>query len=108
MFTKYFNVKGSETKKVKVKTYYSLGGVNYFNYSQEARGYYVSVSLVDRVVKNGYATESFSMMDGYKLLLREVKRASKKAEQISDEIAMDCARPIIERVCQEHSIEIEK
>lgn len=108
MITKYFNVKGSETKKVKVKTYYSLGGANYFNYSQEARGYYVAVSLVDRVVRSGCVTESFSMMDGYKLLLREVKRASKKSEQISDEIAMDCARPIIERVCQEHDVEIEE
>ena len=108
MFEKYLNVKGSNTKKLKVKTYYSKGGMNYFTYKNDPRGYYVSVSIVEREQKDGYVMESFSLFNnGYKLLLREVGRASKKAEQISDSIAMDCVRPIIDRVCLENNIEIE-
>ena len=108
MIKNYLNVKGSETKKVKVEVFYSKGGMNYFNYTQDKRGYYVSVRLVDRSIKNGYVTESFSMFEGgYKQLLKEVGRASKKSEQFADSIAMDCAKPIIERVCQEQGIELE-
>ena len=108
MIKNYLNVKGSDTKKVKVAVFYSKGGINYFNYKQEKRGYYVSVRVVDREVRNGYITESFSMFDsGYKQILKEVGRASKKAEQFAESIAMEYAKPIIERVCQEQGIELE-
>lgn len=109
MIKEYLNVKGSDTKKIKIETYYSKGGINYFTYKNDPRGYYISVSVVERVQKDGYVTESFSLFNnGYKQLLREVGRASKKAEQISDSIAKDCARPIIKRVCEEKGIEVEE
>lgn len=52
--------------------------------------------------------ESFIAFTGYKRLLMEVGRASKKQENICDGIAMDCARPLIARVAQEQGLEVEK
>lgn len=50
-----------------VKVYYALGGINYFNYKQEPRGYWVSVSIVTRgrrIGGGGFGFEKFGLADG--------------------------------------------
>lgn len=61
---------------IEVRLIYQLGGVNYLNYRNEPRGYYVTVKPVT-VHSNGI---SFNRLCGVKHLLLAVKRRSKKAE----------------------------
>ena len=37
-------IDNSEVNQIEVELYYSAGGMNYFNYKHEERGYYLSVS----------------------------------------------------------------
>lgn len=64
---------------LKVEVYYSLGGYNVFTYRHEDRGYYLSVSPVNREEKDGYTMESFAAFSGTKILLYACKRKSDKS-----------------------------
>lgn len=81
----YINGKGEVVefgdKLYKIHVSYNKGGINYFNYKQENRGYYVHVSNgVDRKSSDGFISESFAMFNGFKICLCTVKRASAKTE----------------------------
>lgn len=91
---------------VKVEVYYNLGGINYFTYEVEPRGYYLSVSPVERVNRGGYIMESCAAFSGYKTLLKEVKRKSKKAEAEAEQIAAERMKPIIDRVLIEQGLQL--
>lgn len=66
-------------QQLEIQVYYSLGGMNYANYKQEPRGYYLSVAPVKIEKREGYSTISFSAFSGIKTLLLETKRKSDKA-----------------------------
>ena len=70
-------------KYIKLYTYYKKDTMNYFTCKNEARGYYLSVTPVERA--RGF--ESFEAFTGFKILLKEVTRASKKAEAEAEAIA---------------------
>ena len=65
---------------VRALCYYSLGGMNLWNYKNEPRGYYLSVTPIKREVRNGYAMIACSPMDGIKRCVLEVSRKSAKWE----------------------------
>lgn len=66
---------------LKCELYYSLGGMNYFTSKTEARGYYVSVSPVERRTTDfGVTTESYAAFSGWKKCVVECARKSKKTE----------------------------
>ena len=69
----------TKTTHIKCEVYYSKGGVNYFTYKNEARGYYMSVTPVER--KNGF--ESFIAFTGCKTCILPVARQSKKQADIA-------------------------
>lgn len=72
---------------IKCELYYSLGGMNYFTYKNEPRGYYVSVSPVERDIRpNGVTLESFRAFSGYKRCVVSVERKSKKAQEKALEV----------------------
>lgn len=73
--TEYLNTNKEKTF-LKCELYYSLGGMNYFTGRVEARGYYVSVSPVER----GDGWESFTAFSGWKKCVVECARKGKKAE----------------------------
>lgn len=77
----YIPAKG-ENKFLKVELYYSLGGANMFTYRNEARGYYVSVSPVERRKLEGCSgfVESYTAFTGLKALVYACGRRSKAAE----------------------------
>lgn len=103
----YLNVRGSETRKIKVRTYYSKGGAC-LSGDYDKRGYYVCVQSIEIKEIDGIKMERFKLSDiSYKQLLIEVGRASKKAEKIADSISLDVAKPIIDRICTENNIQIE-
>ena len=83
--TEYIKVtgtaEGSKVNNIKVRFDYSLGGINYFNYNMEKRGYYAYFTPVWRGTSgSGFITESYTMFSGFKVLLLEVSRKGKKAE----------------------------
>ena len=66
---------------LKCELYYSLGGMNYFTGRTEDRGYYVSVSPVERETKDyGVTMESYTAFSGWKKCVVECARKGKKAE----------------------------
>lgn len=107
MFKRYLKT-DKENKFICVNLSYNKGGVNYCDSKMMPRGYYVHVQPVTREIHGGVMMESFVAFTGYKQLIREVGRASKKQEEICDGIALDCARPLIDRVAQEQNLKVEE
>ena len=103
---KKFIATKTENVFVKVEVYYSLGGMNYFTYKVEPRGYYLSVTPVEKINRGSYVTESCAAFSGYKMLLKEVKRKSKKAEMEAEQIAADGMQRIIDQVLMEQGLEL--
>lgn len=70
-----------ENHFLKCELYYSLGGMNYFTGRPEQRGYYVSVSPVERRTTDyGVTSESYTAFTGFKACVVTCERKSKKAE----------------------------
>ena len=68
-------------KYLKVELYYSLGGINYFTYKNEPRGYYLSACPVERrEYAPGLMMEGFTAFTGTKMLVEPCERKSKGAE----------------------------
>jgi hypothetical protein len=69
---------GGVATDVKVETFYSMGGINYFTGTSDPRGYFVSVKVVEREVSDGpFKTERFLLFsNGWKSLLRPAARFS--------------------------------
>ena len=96
------------TTHIEVKTYYSLGGMNYATYKTDPRGYWLSVKPIERrPLEGGGFMIGFTCFSGYRQLLKEVSRKSKKAEAEADKIAVDYENAMIERVLLENGLELE-
>ena len=108
MIKMYMNVKNSDTKKIKIETYYSKNKQNWFNGKYDERGYYVSALLVEVVNKGTYTVESYTIpSSGYKILVKAVTRASKKQEEEADKQALQYINTLVDKICAENNIEIE-
>lgn len=57
---------------------YSLGGYNCFTSKTESRGYYMSISPVERSDKYGFITETYAAFTGLKQCVLPVQRKSQK------------------------------
>ena len=103
---KYLKLKENNQKAthLKVETYYSLGGMNYFTYKVEERGYYLSVVPVER----GNGMEGFIAFSGIKQLILPVKRQSKKAEEESEKLYKDYLEQLVNHVLEENNLELEE
>lgn len=91
---------------LKVKVYYDLGGYSNFTYTEKKRGYYVSVTPVKRWDVDGVQMESFTAFTGFKMLVKEVSRKSKKAETEAIAAAEKIQAKMIVCVCKEQNLEI--
>lgn len=76
---KYEKIEGSN-KELKIEVYYDKGGMNYFNSKNEPRGYWLSMRQVEiERTERSIVIESFGLMSGAKMFLKEVKKQSQKA-----------------------------
>jgi hypothetical protein len=77
---RYYKIKNGNRNAthLKAEIYYALGGTNVFTYRNEPRGYYLSVSPVERAERNGYTMESFTAFSGKKWIVLPVQRKSQK------------------------------
>lgn len=83
-----------------IEVYYSKGGINYFTYNIERRGYYLSVCPV--LSASGFL--SYTSFSGTKVLLKEVSRKSAKAEAEAEEIAKSKIVDLVTSVCNRNGI----
>jgi hypothetical protein len=92
----YTKIEGTEKSYLKTEVYYAKGGLNYFSYKTDPRGYWVSVKVVEREEQErGIVIESFMMFGGgYREFLFEVKKQSQK----SYEKAVAESGPVIEKL----------
>jgi hypothetical protein len=68
-------------KELKIEVRYNKGGMNYFTSRNEERGYYLSVTPVERTKGEGYTSESYVGFSGVKKLILPVARQSEKQYQ---------------------------
>lgn len=66
-----------ESTFIKAKLFYDKGGMNYFSGKEERRGYYLSVSPVERSGN----IETYTMFTGTKVFISSAKRFSKKVAE---------------------------
>lgn len=105
VYTRYLPAKGPGTNCLKVELYYNLGGMNYFTYKTDRRGYYLSVTPVDRSDRGtGFMCESVTLGTGVKMLIKEVQRQSKKATDEAITISKNYWHKLIDYVCQAEGI----
>lgn len=106
---KYIEVKPNRAATdLEIEVYYSLGGYNFFTGKNEPRGYYLSVSPVERRRTDyGVTTETYTAFSGVKQILKEVSRKSAKAEKISEEIAKNYLPALITYVCDKNGLEVQ-
>lgn len=78
---KKYEAIANSPKELKIEVYYNKGGMNYFTGRPEERGYYLSVSPVERSHSNGFTTESYTGFSGVKKLILPVARQSEKQYQ---------------------------
>lgn len=91
---------------IRVRMDYDLGGYNYFEHTPKPRGYYLYVTPMERHVKDGFVTECFTAFKGYKMLIKEVKRKSAKAEKEALALAEALKNDVIQRVLIENELEL--
>lgn len=108
---KYIPIKNEKANNLKVQVYYNKGGMNYFSNLAEKRGFYISVSPVERSEHKGIGgaiivNESYSAFSGTKRLIKEVKRNSEKGLNEAIEISKELENELIEHVCSKNGIEI--
>ena len=99
---KYIKAEGPDCNALKCEVYYHLGGMSYFTYKTEQRGYYVSVSPVER--KDGF--ESYVGFSGIKNCILPVNRQSKKAEETAIAMMDKAIRPLIDYVVNKRGIKL--
>jgi len=72
---------------IKVEVYYSLGGLNYFNYRPEPRGFYLSVQPITIEKSHGVTWESFVGFSGVKHFIVPCAKYSPKKLELAVEMA---------------------
>ena len=89
-----FPAVGKEINFIECSLHYDLGGINYFTYEQEKRGYYVSVSPImvkDRMI-------SYVAFSGVKYCAVPCNRKCKSKEQTAREMFMETAKVLLDKV----------
>lgn len=96
--SEYKNIDDINTnKKIKIEVYYDLGGMSYLSGACSKRGYYLSVCPV--TVSEHCVT--YNLFTGYKILLLETKRKSKKKEQEAIELSYSQEQSLINQVLKD-------
>ena len=105
---KYFEVKENADRvtHLKCEVYYSLGGFNCFTCKQEGRGYYASVTPIERRNDYGFTSESFVAFTGIKQLVKPVSRKSAKAQSEAEKLAESVFDYLIEYVLNKQGLEL--
>ena len=86
---------------IEVEVCYSLGGANYFQGTQEKRGYWLHVSPSDIRTERGFTSKAFTIGSGpkgSKAFLLEVKRRTAKSDAEALRLGALLERSLLDRV----------
>lgn len=72
------SVDGNKTKHIVVSLDYQLGGMNYWSYKQEPRGYYLGCHIETREQHDGFSMHGFTLGAGIKSFIEPAKMFSAK------------------------------
>lgn len=104
MYKRYIKANGGKVNYLECEVFYSLGGMNYFTYETEKRGYYLRVLPVeksDRMI-------GFMAFSGIKKLLVEVARKNKKAEEQAEALVKENLENLVNYVCAKNNLILEE
>jgi hypothetical protein len=105
MKSSYKEYDESYNKDLKIELYYHLGGMNYFTGSGEKRGFYLSVTPVERTkYEGGFTGESYTAFTGTKKLILECSRYSKKSEEQSLKLMENDKQTLIDHVVSKNNL----
>lgn len=94
--------------RLRLSLSYSTGGINYFSYKNEARGYYLHVTP-EKVENHGFGNSVSSLLgSGVKDLVLEVSRQSDKQLEIATTIATERAAALLEWCKREYGTQYEQ
>ena len=96
----------NENEYIRVEVKYNIGGINYFTYKEEERGYYLHVSPIKIEQRNGYKMESFTGFSGIKTLIKSVKRKSAKSEKEAIELSKEYEERLINYVLNKNNLSL--
>lgn len=112
---RYIPLADNEHKEthIELEVGYQLGGMNYWNYDNERRGYYLYATpcqLSTHPTGTGVEWQSITTTvgRGYKWLLKEVSRQSKKAEAEAIAIANEKSDWLLAKVCERYGLTLKE
>lgn len=94
-----------------IEVAYELGGINWYNGQNNARGYYLRVIPSEtRINDDGKGGSLVSVTEilgkGFKFLLLPVSRCSKKSEKAAEELALEKLRWLVDKTCNEYELQL--
>lgn len=95
-----------ENTEVKIELKYNLGGLNYWNYKTEARGYWLHIQPMQIEKHESCIIESYQCFSGYKALILETKRKSDKAYSTALEMINSKVTEILEVIKETNNLEL--
>ena len=104
VFRKYVKAEGPKVSHLRIDLYYDFGGFNGFTYRNDSRGYYLSVTPVERCDRGGYVTESQTLFRGVKQLIKEVARKGASVAKEAEKIAMSHLNELVNYICTKENI----
>lgn len=94
---------GNTKNVVRVEVGYNEGGMNYFNYKEEKRGLYLSVSPLEIEKSGGCICTKYTGFSGVKVLIKEMKRFSQK--QLNECMPeQEIVQRLLDSVCTQQGI----
>lgn len=95
----------NEKRVIEISVRYNIGGINYSNYKQEPRGYYVHVQPIKIKDEASFTVISFRAFTGYKQFLFGVTRQSKKQAERAEILAREVLKEMVQQVMEEQGLE---
>ena len=104
----YIPVKQNDKKVNNIQVYisYFLGTNSYYN--NKPRGYYAYINPVEVINHGSYSTISCCPFDSISVLLKEVKRKSKKSETEAKSILKESLQDFVEKVLSKNNLQLEE
>lgn len=99
---------GDKETHLCVEMDYNLGGTNWYSHTPIPRGYYLYATPCTLEDRGDYQTVSQVLGKGLKILLKQVARRSKKAEDTAIQIAQERKAELIAAVCKKYGYEVEE
>ncbi len=105
--TRSYKAEGESVNTVECEVFYTKGGINYFNYQNEPRGYYFSITACKITdVGNGLVCREFGMFSGEKTLVLPCQRQSKTRFESACSMMDELVERYLEDFCERKGIKI--